>query len=785
MKTHYYFTLVAAGLLGLAGCNTGFNPADTTEIVIRASVGNLSKVSYDGNATAFTSGDRLLLYAWMGSASVIPADKVVDGVVSTFDGNKWTPETKMLWKNMTGAHYFLGISPVPASVNGFTDVPYTIDPEDYTASDLLVATNLSGATGTDGPVKLQFDHVMAKLVVNLHFLNEWDKVPDVTSVTTVAKTEASVNYLTKAVTVKGDASNLAIPAAVSARPTGNILPFESIMVPQEGVRAITIVIDGKEYYFESATDIPLKANKYTALELAVGKEKIDLNSVSVSDWDSGTGFQGGEARMDTPTELVISVPVWDALFRGLESICLIPFSDVPGPDSDMISDSIMHPGDIDYLESHGIVNYRCITNQSLPVGSKHVLFYAKDTHYPGELTVSGLSDDGYGQPGGITFSPKQINTSSGEQAGNEVGGNIVKLLTDIANATVTGTNDNAFSNTTNSVLSALYSKFITTTVSSSFNLSVMLSRMYFALDHVQDTDTARPLADEIRTLIHDACAAGKEPEEDKPLSLKSDYAGYPGNIGLPDGAARIKWDNGRFVDEAAVYGQGLRVGLTDYVYPSTPWYFANSTLKASTYCESIRLYEAGSWAEVIGDIYADAADVVGDKTRSVAMTDPLRYAVGCLDVNIQMGEGPFFDREGKSVYTGSGYTLKGVLVSNQNSASWDFSPKGNENRVAYNASVPGGITAKEESTTQSVRTLVLQTEEKPTVVLELVNGGDDFMGSDGIIPAGGTFYLSAILDKPIKKGEVTSLTFTIENGTFQPTAPVGLGAAVNGIPDLY
>ena len=77
--------------------------------------------------------------------------------------------------------------------------PYTLDFNNQTASDLLVARTTAKPTGS--AVKLEFEHVMAKLVVNLSFRNEWTIAPEVVSVTATACTEATVNYLENPVEV--------------------------------------------------------------------------------------------------------------------------------------------------------------------------------------------------------------------------------------------------------------------------------------------------------------------------------------------------------------------------------------------------------------------------------------------------------------------------------------------------------------------------------------------------------------------------------------------------------
>ncbi|MCR5017193.1 MAG: fimbrillin family protein [Bacteroidales bacterium] len=288
--------LAAAAVLALAGCNKEAGRGGAGQITIEASVDDITKVSYDGAGTEFTAGDRIVVYGWLGSATEVPAKRVVDGVVNTLgtDG-KWTPASQMLWKPLDEKHYFLGIFP-ERSVTSFTADEYELKPDDYTASDLLIATNLGGVTSSDGAVKLDFDHAMAKLVINLNFRSQWDATPAVSGVSVPARTKATVDYLTKTVTVTGTVSTVDIPAAASAT-AGNTLTFSGLMVPQDGVRRVVVTIDNKNYVYESATDIPLKSGEYTTLSLNVGRDRIDLGSVAIDNWDAGTALPDADAEL--------------------------------------------------------------------------------------------------------------------------------------------------------------------------------------------------------------------------------------------------------------------------------------------------------------------------------------------------------------------------------------------------------------------------------------------------------------------------------------------------------
>ena len=311
MRKQYLISLIAlAGMLMLSGCNKepGIGADYAGQITIQATIGQMTKVAYNGNATSFSIGDSISLYGWTGSNTTVSGQRVVDGVSNIFDGSKWIPSTSMCWKNSTTSHYFLGIYPVQAGLTGFTDAPFILNPADYTSSDLLIATNLTGVKATDGPVNLTFDHVMAKLNVNLKFRNEVGVNPVVESVTATSKSTATVNYLTKKVTATGSSSAVVIPQSIDTV-AGCDLSYSGLQIPQNGVKVITITINGKKYVYESTQDIPLKSGKITNLDLTVGKDIIELGTVSVSDWLSGKDLPGGEAVSGLATPLTFEAAV--------------------------------------------------------------------------------------------------------------------------------------------------------------------------------------------------------------------------------------------------------------------------------------------------------------------------------------------------------------------------------------------------------------------------------------------------------------------------------------------
>jgi len=247
---------------------------------------------------------------------------------------------------------------------------------------------------------------------------------------------------------------------------------------------------------------------------------------------------------------------------------------------------------------------------------------------------------------------------------------------------------------------------------------------------------------------------------------------------------------------SASYGGGLKVSITDYVYPAALWYYVSTPIKASDAVQSANYDSKDAWSKVISEVYSGAGDAVGGNTLSVALVNPVQYAVGRIETKLEMGSGTFYDGAGQEVVTGSGYTLKGLLLGGQNDVKFDFTTSSaTKNWTIFDREVPTGINVTPGNTTSTAnQTLALETKtnEKIFAAVELVNGGEAFQGADGIIPAGGTFYLTVKLDpttatnynastlnKIITQDYVTKMTVKIKNGS-QSVDRDG-----DGNPDVY
>ncbi len=294
------FLALAAAVLALGACSNDDDMVVTSKyITVDASIGAMTRVETIGNASTFQSGDQISVFGWTGAADEVPADRVVDGAVNTYDGTKWSATPQMLWTDMNTEHYFLAVYP-SHTITDFKADPYELNTADQMKSDLLIAINNGGLKAQNNPVQLLFDHAMAKLVVNLHFRNQWGGTPTVESVKYEGYTTAEVDYMARTVTGK-TTGDVALNALATA-PENFELAYSSIVIPSTDTETIRISIDNVDYEYNHATYIPLQRGKFTTINLNVGRDAITLANVTISDWESQGDAINGEAQNNIVNE---------------------------------------------------------------------------------------------------------------------------------------------------------------------------------------------------------------------------------------------------------------------------------------------------------------------------------------------------------------------------------------------------------------------------------------------------------------------------------------------------
>ena len=494
----------------------------------------------------------------------------------------------------------------------------------------------------------------------------------------------------------------------------------------------------------------------------------------------------------------------DGNFLGIKNIKLIPFTTKPTAGTEALNGSIVELSNITALEKGN--NSKVYNDVAINTGTKFFLFYGQanvdDGFDHGQLATPAAAD--ITKPSDVTFTPVQILTATGVCGGSTKGQAVITLLNKVAQTT-------GWSTASNVKLKNFYDKFIKLEAGSSEAAKETLEDLYNSLTSFATGTEGVIQADlDLAAAIKANITDGGCTVSGTTLTLPSGAQGYPEDLNMPKGAARVVWDTDKFVDNSSNANAAINnvASLQSYVYPASLQYYVNSALKAADQkmTNDQNKYTQSSWTDVIAAYTAAAAgDVVKATTRSIAIIDQIQYGVGRLDATVAQLPSKLYDHDGTEVSATNGYTLTAVIIGGQKQVDWKFEQ--NAAATEYTiydkaVSTQSAITATTASAPNYTLALQNKENEPVNVALEFTNNGEDFVGKDGqIIPAGSTFYLVAALnpagensDKKItyvfKQDYMTVANFSIKPGksatelTGEEKNEEGLGSATNTIPDL-
>ena len=226
---------------------------------------------------------------------------------------------------------------------------------------------------------------------------------------------------------------------------------------------------------------------------------------------------------------------------------------------------------------------------------------------------------------------------------------------------------------------------------------------------------------------------------------------YPASLGLPSGAAVLRWNGIRYV----VVTEGLDgiAPIDHYCYMPSLYYIGNTTLSTSGSIDMYDQYtsQKESWSQVLS-AYRQGK-VIRKITRSVAMDAPLQFAPGMLLATIRATASYLPDNDDDPrtnvPVNGTNFPVTGILIGSQHQQNFNFTPvDGSSEYYLYDNKISGVYLTIAES--KDFRTLVLPTplDEDVLFFMELRNdSGTTFTGAEGLILPGSYFYLAGKLEK--------------------------------------
>ena len=549
---------------------------------------------------------------------------------------------------------------------------------------------------------------------------------------------------------------------------------------------------------------------------ADGKTAVEL-ALCVSPSQS----EGGITRMSSATIQ------GDNNFRDIQDLKLIPLNSEGNVAGSMLQG--LERVDVkNYYFSHQIID--------LNIGTSRFLCYAKAKHDAnpdpaknGALTAvfpSSLSDKNYLTA--ISFTPKQISPSGDVTSDDYLRArNLAGYLTSIA----TAGNWESYNK-----LQDLYNLFTgngNLIAGSSANVKALVNKLYQQVNGltIPGGNTAAQTAKTsiLAKILYGVTyeGSGNDLVITSLDGTSTTREGYPGNIGLPDGAAAMRWvatkptdatDDGypKFVPQVKVPA-GNTMPLSDhdrFAYPPELYYYIDSPIKTSESSKE-SAYQSAKWVDKEGDDgvlnkYEHDDAVVASTTRSVAVKNPLDYAVGCLvsriqavSDNLEDNSQAAKDEEGASStivvapvsVSSDKFPLTGIQIDGQYKQTYEFLPIAdtNTNKATEYIVYDNDITGVYLTSTQSgpAYTLAYQSRDgKPVdIVLEFLNNsGKLFYGyQNGIVYPGTKFYLIGQIWPPNPEASTENIdcrVFTKDHISSVQLTIQSLQNAYNVIPDL-
>lgn len=401
------------------------------------------------------------------------------------------------------------------------------------------------------------------------------------------------------------------------------------------------------------------------------------------------------------------------------------------------------------------------------------------------------------------MNPKDIYFSLESIVPHEVNATAIALanyMTSIANATG---NETAWKNAPSATLRLIYMNFLNVTEvdhggeiipGSSANIYRYTTKLQGVLESLNFTDaTDIDIKNAIITEIS---------------KYQHSWDDFPASVGLPDGAAVIRWDGEKFVPQIANTSIADINGIDRFAYPAELFYYANSLISTSNRDDRKASYDSKSqWSGVLGD-YENTTGVVTSSTTSVAVKDPLQYGVARMQIRLlQTALSTLKDAAGSDVEVGAyRFPLTGVIVGGQLPVGFDFTPTTKfpvyseaDMKFIYDSQVKVNGDSEQDyfylsassSATKMTNTLVLQSydHKKIYVVLEFKNNSDiEFKGLNGVVLPGTKFYVVGEVDPSVfaedSRTNIRDRVFTQDYITTLNMKVTGLSKAYNVVPNL-
>ena len=512
-----------------------------------------------------------------------------------------------------------------------------------------------------------------------------------------------------------------------------------------------------------------------------------------------------------------------ANFLGMVNTQMYAFKGEPGSASNTTSVKAITIGNAAEAASNDKWRnvYRDI---AIPVGTKNLLLYARADKKAKNNFQAGYLSNPYASTTADATELSALNFALTEvhkdQDFSTEGADILNALNLVANTSVTkpmttttvkwSEIDNSDLGTANErlALKERYDKFIALTSGSAKSVQLLIENLKKVINGSNIVEDDKLMVNAIVTNCNTALSN---------LENKD----FPRNLKLPDGVAKVKWnDNSKKFEYLSVNSTGSTGNLINYTtitYPSELAYYVSSPVKVSdneiTAVKGLPEYD--KWIGNTAD-WTGYGDAVESSTRFVALQKPVLYGVACLKSTVKCASNTLIDNaKDKGQYESdnsiavddTSFPITGILIGGQpKQVAWNFEAANtvttNEFKYTiYDCDMNKGanLTAAVPGTAEPNYnyTLVLDNKDNSTtsqnkvyITIELENNASDFFGADGLIPKGSKFYMVGELDPKATSGitqptgETLDHVFVKDHTTIANFTIKNLKKAYNHIPDM-
>ena len=471
----------------------------------------------------------------------------------------------------------------------------------------------------------------------------------------------------------------------------------------------------------------------------------------------------------------------DGSFKGLTILGLYPFTHLT---DDYVAESSTATGAVQLIgQNLGTTEgnaTKTFTDVALPTGDIAFLFYGQEDVAAGKVALSQSAGAVY-TPADITFSLNNILADATNDVAFKTLFEAIEGLNTVLDAQI-----GAAADPLKVELTALKTDWHKFTSASNANLGLAFTFLTDAVAALEEGAAKTALSEQVTQMTS---------------ALE---AGYP--YGLPEGTFVLKEGEVRLSgDEVTGLDNIIAAAKARYMKPAALTYYANAypVDYSNTNAASLQ------WDKTAGTINAAGSGINAARTQTspattkIALNKTINYGVGRLDVApvfiaaggvMETANDPDGNMTLVSVNNNS-FELTGVLVGNlPTKLDWELNPSGEFGATVFDTEVEKSavsVFANAASATYDKCSYIILPAttglkalgKNATIALQFKNKGAQFYGKDGIVPAGGTFYIagqlsqngtSDVMEDAIKKDFYTTAKLRI----------VTLKNATNTVPDI-